>query len=70
MDAIYDYVDNEEAAIKAILAGNDLICTTDFETQIPAVIAAVQNGTISLNQIDESVYRIIKLKSNLGLLEI
>lgn len=42
MDAIYDYVDNEEAAIKAILAGNDLICTTDFETQIPAVIAAVQ----------------------------
>lgn len=70
MDAIYDYVDNEEAAIKAILAGNDLICTTDFETQIPAAIAAVQNGTISLKQIDESVYRIIKLKSNLGLLEI
>lgn len=70
MDAIKDYIGNEEAAVKAILAGNDLICTTDFETQIPAVINAVKNGTISQEQINESVYRIIKLKSSLGLLEI
>ena len=69
MDAIKDYIGNTEAAVKAILAGNDLICTTDFETQIPAVIEAVKAGTISEEQINESVYRILKLKSNLSLLD-
>lgn len=69
MDAIKDYIGNTESAVKAILAGNDLICTTDFETQIPAVIEAVKAGTISEEQINESVYKILKLKSNLSLLD-
>lgn len=69
MDAIKDYTGNETAAVKAVLAGNDLLCTTDFETQIPAVIAAVKEGTIKEEQIDSSVYRILKLKENLDLLE-
>ena len=69
MDAIRNYVGNAEAAVKAILAGNDLICTTDFETQIPAVVEAVKAGTISEEQINESVYKILKLKSNLSLLD-
>lgn len=69
MDAIKDYIGNTESAVKAILAGNDLICTTDFETQIPAVVEAVKAGTISEEQINESVYRILKLKSNLSLLD-
>ena len=68
MDAIKDYVGNEEAAVKAIMAGNDLICTTDFETQIPAVIEAVKNGTISESIINASVKRILKLKSELNLI--
>lgn len=68
MEAIKDYQDNEEVAVKAILAGNDLICTTDFATQIPAVIASVQNGTISESQINASVKRILKLKSTLQLI--
>ena len=69
MDAIKDYIGNTESAVKAILAGNDLICTTDFETQIPAVVEAVKAGTISEEQINESVYKILKLKSNLSLLD-
>lgn len=68
MDAIKDYVGNEEAAVKAIMAGNDLICTTDFETQIPAVIEAVKNGTISESTINASVKRILNLKSELNLI--
>ena len=68
MDAIKDYVGNEEAAVKAIMAGNDLICTTDFETQIPAVIEAVKNGTISESEINASVKRILNLKSELNLI--
>ena len=68
MDAIKDYQDNEEVAVKAVLAGNDLICTTDFEKQISAVIAAVQEGVIKEKQIDVSVKRILKLKSTLHLI--
>ena len=68
MDAISSYLGNEDAAVKAVLAGNDLICTTDFETQIPAVIEAVKDGTISEEQINESVYRILKLKVKLDII--
>ena len=68
MDAISGYLGNEDAAVKAVLAGNDLICTTDFETQIPAVIEAVRGGIVSEEQIDMAVYRILKLKSNLNII--
>ncbi len=68
MDAIKDYQDNEEVAVIAILAGNDLICTTDFETQIPAVIKAVEEGIINVEQINDSVRRILTLKDDLGLI--
>ena len=68
MDAISKYLENADAAVKAVLAGNDLICTTDFEAQIPAVIDAVKENIISEKQIDESVYRILKLKVKLGII--
>lgn len=69
MDAIKDFVDEEQAAVSAILAGNDLICCTNFETQIPAVINAVKDGIISESQIDESVLRILNWKNKLGILK-
>ncbi len=68
MDAIKEF-SNDEAAILAVQAGNDLLCCTDFEVQIPAVINAVKEGKISENRIDESVLRILNLKISLGLLE-
>ena len=68
MNAISKYYDNTTVAVGAILAGNDLICTTDFETQIPEVINAINNGTISIDRINESIRRILKLKEELNLL--
>ena len=53
----------------AIKAGNDLLIASDFDIQIPAVIAAVKDGTISEKRIDESVMRILAWKASLGLLE-
>ncbi len=50
------------------MAGNDLLCCTDFETQIPAVLQAVETGEISMEQIDASVLRILELKISLGIL--
>ena len=69
MDAIQDFIGKEAAAVAAVLAGNDMLCCTDFEVQIPAVIAAVKDGRIPVERIDASVLRILKWKAELGLLE-
>ena len=69
MDAIQDFTGKEAAAVAAVLAGNDMLCCTDFTVQIPAVIGAVKEGRISEEQIDASVLRILKWKSELGILE-
>lgn len=69
MDAIKDYTGDEEAAVQAILAGNDLLIATNFEQQIPAVISAVEDGTIREDRLDESVLRVLLWKFNLGILK-
>lgn len=69
MDAIKDYTGDEEAAILAISAGNDLVVATDYNVQIPAVIAAIENGDLSVDRIDESVIRILLWKFDLGLIK-
>lgn len=67
MDAIQDFTGTEAAAVAAVLAGNDMLCCTDFEVQIPAVLEAVKDGRISEEQIDASVLRILKWKAELGI---
>lgn len=68
MEAIKQYTDDQEAAVLAINAGNDLMIASDFDIQIPAVIDAVKNHTISEEKIDEAVIRILIWKLSLGLL--
>ena len=70
MDGVRDFTDDGSAAVLAVQAGNDLLCCTDFETQIPAVLAAVENGEVSEERIDESVLRILKMKISSGIMEI
>ena len=53
---------------QAVKAGNDLLCCTEFEVQVPAVVQAVQRGEIPLEQVEASVLRILHLKQALGLL--
>jgi beta-N-acetylhexosaminidase len=69
MDAIKEFAGDKEAAVLAIQAGNDLLIATDFEQQIPAVIAAVGDGTISESKIDESVLRVLEWKLALGIIK-
>ncbi|WP_243109431.1 glycoside hydrolase family 3 N-terminal domain-containing protein [Anaerophilus nitritogenes] len=69
MDAIQKYTKAEEAAVVAVLAGNDMICCTDFDVQIPAVIEAVKNEIISEDTIDQSVIRILCWKLILDIIE-
>ena len=68
MDAVAAYATNGSAAVMAVQAGNDMIITTDFQTQIPQVVDAVNNGTIDEAQVDQSVTRILQWKYDLGLL--
>ena len=57
-----------DAAVKSIQAGSDIVLVChEFDKQevvIKALQNAVQTGTISLDRIDQSVYRILKLKQN------
>ncbi|MDD6989804.1 glycoside hydrolase family 3 N-terminal domain-containing protein [Ruminococcus sp.] len=69
MGAITDYTGTENAAVLAIKNGNDLLCCSDVEEQYPAVLLSVQNGEIPVEQIDNSVKRILKWKQKLGLIE-
>lgn len=69
MDAIQDFTGEEAAAVAAVLAGNDMICCTDFKIQIPAVVEAVRDGRISEERVDASVLRILQWKAELGILE-
>lgn len=68
MDAIAEAYGPEEAAVMAVLAGNDLLCSTEYQAQYAAVLTAVQSGQISMEQLDASVMRILEWKKNLGLI--
>lgn len=68
MQAITDTYGPEEAAILAVLAGNDLLCSTDYAVQYGAVLEAVQSGRIPMETLESSVLRILNWKKDLGLI--
>ena len=68
MQAITDLYGVEEAAVLAVLAGNDLLCASDYRVQYPAVLEAVQSGRIPMELVDAAVLRILRWKQSLGLL--
>ena len=68
MDAVAAYSENGAVAVMALQAGNDLIITTDYRTQIPKVVEAVEAGTLSPDTIDTACRRVLTWKQTLGLL--
>lgn len=69
MQAITDYTGDADAAVLAVQAGNDMLISSDFVTQYNAVLAAVQNGTISETAIRDSAVRVLRWKIELGLID-
>ena len=69
MDAVNGYARDGSAAVLAVLAGNDMIVTTDFEKQIPLVVDAVRTGLIDEEIIDTAVRRVLGWKYDLGLIK-
>lgn len=63
MSAISEYYGSDEACIKALKAGCDmLLMPEDFEAAYEGVIAAVKDGTISEERIDDSLARVYRIK--------
>ena len=69
MEAVSAYAGDGAVAVMALEAGNDLVLTTDYRTQIPKVIGAVENGTLSEEAINTACRRVLRWKQALGLLE-
>lgn len=68
MDAVGGYAQSGEAAVLAVLAGNDLIITSDFPTQHAAVLRAVEAGRLTEAQLDTHIRRVLDWKAALGLI--
>jgi beta-N-acetylhexosaminidase len=66
MGAIVKNYDIGNAAVKSVQAGSDIVLVCHDLVKEEAVIMALQNavkkGSISLERLDQSVYRILKLK--------
>lgn len=70
MDGIREYTDGMEAAVRAVEAGNDMLCCSNYGIQFEAVLRALKDGRITEERIDESVARILRWKIDLKLIVI
>ena len=68
MAGIADFVSQDEAAFQVIVAGNDLILGSSYQTQIPYLLKKISSGELIEERIDESVRRILTWKYDLELL--
>ena len=67
--AIAQHYDSGDAALRAFQAGADILLQPeDLEAAYNAVLAAVKDGTISQQRLDESVLRVLQLKERYGLI--
>ena len=68
MQAITDQFGAGEAAVMAVLAGNDLLCSTEYALQYEAVLQAVLDGRIDIDVLNSAVRHVLEWKISLGLL--
>lgn len=67
MEAITQRYGAGEAAVLAVLAGNDLLCSTDYETQYRAVLDACADGRISEDALNQAAGSVLRWKQAMGL---
>ncbi|MBC8062013.1 MAG: beta-hexosaminidase [Clostridiaceae bacterium] len=69
MDAIKEYTKNINPAIKAVLAGNDMLIMTNFEEGYNSILEAVSTGVISQEQINKAVFKVLAWKYYMKILK-
>lgn len=67
--AITDRYDPDDAALNAVTAGADMVlCPSNLNEAVKAIVEAVEEGELEESRIDESVVRILTAKLKLGLI--
>lgn len=69
MAGLADFISQEEAGLQALQAGNDMILSSSYSTQIPYILEAIKKGEYSEQQLDQSVERLLTWKIELGLIK-
>lgn len=69
MDAIQNYESEDSPYVLAFLAGNDMLCVTDFVTAYTDIENAYNEGRISEKDLNASVKRIIAMKLRYGIIK-
>lgn len=67
MQAITDQYGAGEAAVMAVQAGNDMLCSTEYVTLYDAVLTALLEGRISMDTLNNAVSNVLAWKMELGL---
>ena len=68
MKAISNYFPRGEANVQALIAGNDMLCLPgDIGESIEKIKAAIQEGRLSMKDIDERVKKVLAVKFRYGL---
>ena len=70
MQAILKNMTIQDATAKAFEAGNDMIFSADFAASMRGALNAVQQGSLSKEQVDASVERVLRMKIENGLIDI
>ena len=68
MNAISEYT--HHPAVEAVLAGNDLIMVTDYQTSYQEILQAVQEKIIPEEVINHAVFRILAWKYQMNLMSL
>ena len=69
MAAVSGWSGDHSPAVQAVLAGEDMLCSSDFTREYQEVLSAVQAGIIPMTRIDQAVLRILRAKLTLGLIK-
>lgn len=69
MDAISLYTNGEDPAVLAVLAGNDILILSDYETSFNNLLSAAKNGELDLSIIDKAVFRVLAWKYSMNIIQ-
>ena len=68
MGAVKEYAEGSNIAVTALQAGNDMLLICSYKSGIPAILEALEAGTVTEEMIDTACYRVLTWKRSLGLL--
>ena len=69
MEAVKTYAENGDVALQAVLAGNDMLISSDFVEQKQEILKAIEENKISENIINKAVRRILSMKIDYGIID-